>query len=428
MTWAYRAADAAGREARGRVAAPTAADAIAQLQQRALWVIELTPTAEGPAAGAGAAASDRTAAPSALDGGIGSTLEGWWQRWSGRDDEALAITTRAIATLLGAGLPVDRALDFAASGSAGSADGGWAAVFRDVHRRVRAGASLADALKAQPRLPGFFAPSVAAAEATGSLTDTVAQLAAALERAAQVRARVRSALVYPVVLGLSSVVGTLVILLVVVPRFSALLADTGGALPWSTRLLVSLSAALSAGGWLLVPAVLAAMVWWQRAQRDPAQRAAWDGRRLRWPVMGEFIRQREAARYLATLALALASGVNLLRAMALARATVHNQALAAALAPAEDRVRDGGALAGALRDGLPVMAVRLLEAGEAGSDLAALARRAADAANESAERQLGRVVALIEPVMILGFGGIVAFVALALLQAIYGLNAGLSTV
>jgi general secretion pathway protein F len=91
-------------------------------------------------------------------------------------------------------------------------------------------------------------------------------------------------------------------------------------------------------------------------------------------------------------------------------------------------VRDGGALAGALRDGLPAMAVRLLEAGEAGGDLAALARRAADAADESAERQLGRVVALIEPMMILGFGGIVAFVALALLQAMYGLNAGLSTV
>jgi type II secretory pathway component PulF len=299
-------------------------------------------------------------------------------------------------------------------------------VFRDVRTAVRAGASLAEALQKQPQLPACFAPSVAAAEAAGTLADTFAQLAGALERTAQVRARVRSALVYPVVLGLSSVIGTLVILLIVVPRFSTLLTDTGSALPLSTRLLLSLSGALSAGGWLLLPALLVAAAWWQRAQRDPAQRAVWDARRLRWPVFGEFERQRETARYLGTLALALASGVSLLRALALARATVRNAALAAALEPAEARVRDGGALAGALRDALPPIAVRLLEAGEAGGDLASLARRAADAADDNAERQLGRVVALIEPVMILGFGGIVAFVALALLQAIYGLNAGLA--
>lgn len=420
MRWAYRAADAAGREARGSVSAATAADAIAQLQGRALWVIELSPVGGPPA-------SDQADGAAPGDGAaLGRRLSAAWHRWAGADDESLAVATRAAATLLAAGVTVDRALDFAAGHSGERRDGGWAAVFRAMRTAVRAGASLADAIQAQPRLPAFFAPSVAAAEATGTLAETFAQLAGTLERSAQVRARIRSALVYPVVLGLSSIVGTLVILLIVVPRFSTLLTETGSRLPLSTRLLVSLSSALSAGGWLLLPTLLVGMVWWQRTQRDPAQRAAWDARRLRWPVFGAFERQRDTARYLGTLALALASGVSLLRAMALARATVRNTALAAALAPAEARVRDGGTLAGALRESLPPLAVRLLEAGEAGGDLAALARRAADAAEESAERQLGRVVALIEPVMILGFGGLVGFVALALLQAIYGINAGLT--
>lgn len=417
MKWAYRAADASGRESRGDVVASSAADAAAQLQGRALWVIELAPIGTSASLG-----TDITGLADRSPETVPAALRARWQRWSGGDDESLGVLTRSMATLLAAGIPVDRALDFAASGDATV----WRTVFAEVRGSVRSGIPLSDALHAHPRLPTFFGSSVAAAEATGALAATFERLASTLERAARVRARVRTALVYPVVLGISSIVGTLVILLVVVPRFATLLSDTGGSLPLSTRLLVGLSSALSAGGWLLLPLLAFGVAWWQRAQRDPEQRVTWDARRLRWPVLGEFERQRDTARYLDTLALGLSSGVSLLRAMALSRATVRNTALSAALVPAEAHVRDGGGLAVALRDVLPPIASRLLEAGEAGGELSSLARRAADAAEESAERQLGRVVALIEPIMILGFGGVVAFVALALLQAIYGLNAGLT--
>ncbi|MFN5583456.1 type II secretion system F family protein, partial [Gemmatimonas sp.] len=171
------------------------------------------------------------------------------------------------------------------------------------------------------------------------------------------------------------------------------------------------------------PLGVGALVWWRRALRDPARATAWDAQRLGWPLIGRFERDRDGARYLDTLSLALASGVSLLRAMALARATMQNRALAARLEPAEARVRDGVPLVDAVGDTLPPLARQLLRAGEAGGALSVLAARAAAAADGEAERQLGRVVALIEPVMILGFGGVVALVALALLQAIYGLNA-----
>lgn len=418
MTWAYLAADASGREVRGELRAETAAAALTQLRQQALWVIELRP--EGVAA---------APVPTASGGGWGERMAMTWARWSGQDEESLAVITRVVSTLLAAGVPAERALDFAAqpdeqADGASAVERHWRTVFGAVQRAVRRGTSMAEAMASTPELPMYFAPAVAAAEATGTLALTFRRLADALERRAQVAARVRSALVYPAVLGLSSIVGTLVILLVVVPRFVTLLEDTGQALPLSTRALVALSVVLTRGGWVLLP--VGAAVWglWQRQLRDPHRRLAWDDRRLRWPLVGTFERQRDVARYLGTLALALEAGVPLLRAMELARATVRNQAYAARLAPAEDRIRDGAALVDALGTELPPLARQLLQAGEASGALAALAARAADAADEAAERLLGRLVTLIEPIMILGFGGIVAFVALALLQAIYGLNAG----
>lgn len=425
MTWRYRAADASGRESRGTVQAGTADEARAQLRARALWAIELVP--EGPVperasitrgAGSDADANART---------VRASLTRLWARWSGDDLESLAVIMRSIATLLEAGVPVDRALAFATSaeaeGEAAPAGAPWRVLFGRLHRAVRDGRALSEAMRDEPALPVAFAPSVAAAEATGALPETFGRLAAALEQAAATQARVRAALVYPAVLALSSTVGTLVILLVVVPRFAELMSDGGAPLPLSTRLLMAVSAFLLRGGWALGPLGAGAVLWWQRSLRDPARAASWDARRLGWPMLGRYERDRDGARYLETLSLALTSGVPLLRAMALSRATMQNRALAARLEPAEGRVRDGVPLVDAMGDSLPPLARQLLRAGEAGGALPVLAARAAAAADGEAERQLGRVVALIEPVMILGFGGVVALVALALLQAIYGLNA-----
>lgn len=430
MTWRYRAADAAGREVEGDVRAATAAEALAQLREQSLWVIELQPVGTATTAPA-----DPSAAGPGWQARVTAAVGTRWAHWSGQDMEALAVLTRVVATLLAAGVPAERALDFASresgerregndDGAAGVASRTWREAFAAVQQRVRNGVPMSEAMAQESGLPPEFAPSVAAAEASGTLSHTFQRLAEVLERRAHVAARVRGALVYPLVLAMSSTVGTLVMLLVVVPRFATLLSDTGQALPFSTRVLLALSVFLTRGGWLVFPALLIGMAAFQRRLRDPERRLAWDARRLTWPVLGTFERQRDAARYLGTLALALDAGVSLLRGMSLARGTVHNRAYAARLMPAEARVRDGAALSEALTGALPPLAQQLLQAGESGGALATLATRAADAADEAAERQLGRLVALIEPAMILGFGGVVALVAIALLQAIYGLNVG----
>lgn len=427
VRWHYRAADTTGREHEGVLSAVDADEALAQLRARTLWVIDLRPhnaTAPlmAPAQGGTSEVEGQatTDLPSPLTNRFAGAASAWWTRASGQDAEVLATLVRSMATLLAAGVPVDRTLGHAAS----SENARWRAPLARIRNAVRRGESLSAACAAEPALPGIMAPTVAAAEATGSLAPAFEGLAEYLERGAELRARIRGALTYPALLAISSVVAVLVIVLVVVPRFATLLTDTGATLPTSTRLLVAISGLIATWWWLLLAVVVLTTVSLRQWQHSAEGRRRWHAWRLTVPVSGEAERQLDIARYLRTLALALHSGVSLLRAMALARSTVQNTAFASMLEPAEREVRDGGSVSRALAPHLPPLPRQLLEAGEAAGALAPLAARAATASEADAQRTLARVVTLLEPALILGLGGLVGFVALALLQAIYGLNAG----
>lgn len=191
----------------------------------------------------------------------------------------------------------------------------------------------------------------------------------------------------------------------------------------STRALITLSTVMVKGWWVWLGLVIGAALVARYLWREPSARRRIDASRLGWPVIGRLERTQAAAAYTGTLAIGLRSGVSLLGSMALARGVVGNAQLAASLREAEDRVRGGERVATAVSGLLPPLAERLLDAGEVSGDLAGLAARAAEAANSELQRAVALAVTLIEPVMILGFGGVVGFVALALLQAIYGLNA-----
>ena len=399
MTWRYRAADASGSWHSGQLDAPTEREAIDQLRARGLWVQDLV----------------QDVAPQ-----VGTSRA--FPRW--RPASSLATPLRTLATLIEAGTSVDRALQFVAQTT--SANDLLSAEWTKIAQSVVSGRALSEALAQSPRWPTHLAASVAAAEVSGQLAPVLQQLAAAEERREALQQRLRSALVYPAVLGLASVIATSVILVVVVPQFAELVADAGGQLPLSTRLLLGASTAFLRGGWLLLLMAAALTWWWFARARSPEQAERHAARWLHLPLLGSYLRTRDAARYLDTLAVGLRAGVPLLDAMRLARGTVRNAALKAELQSAEPTVRDGGRLTDALRRTLPPLPLRLLEAGEASGALAALGERAATAAQQETEQQVTRLVALVEPVLILGFGGLVGLVALALLQAIYSVNAGLT--
>lgn len=404
MTWRYRAADASGSWHSGQLDAQTEREAIDQLRARGLWVQDLVQEV-APKTGSPQAGTSRV-----------------FLRW--RPALTFATPLRTLATLIEAGTSVDRALQFVAQSA--SASDPLGAEWTKIAQSVVSGRALSEALAQSTELPSHLAASVAAAEVSGQLASVLQQLAAAEERREALQQRLRSSLVYPAVLGVASIVATSVILVVVVPQFAELVADAGGQLPLSTRLLLGASTAFMRGGWLLLLMAAALTWWWFARTRSPEQAERHAARWLHLPVLGVYLRTRDAARYLDTLAVGLHAGVPLLDAMRLARGTVHNAALKAELQSAEPVVRDGGRLADALRRTLPPLSLRLLEAGEASGALAALSERAASTAQQETEQQVTRLVALVEPVLILGFGGLVGLVALALLQAIYSVNVGLT--
>ncbi len=402
LRWRYRAAAADGASVRGEIDAPTEREAVDALRTRSLWVVELEPMG-GPSA--------RSSVPARL------SSPSWL---AGAPDADLAVVVRSLATLLSVGVPLYRALTYAAQEAPNSAQ---RAAFTAVKNAVERGESLSAAVSAQTLFPRVFAPLIAAGEGSGTLDASLALLADHLERRDALRSRLRAALVYPAILGLASIVGVIVILLVVVPRFASLVTDSGGVLPGSTRALIALSGLVSEGWWIILLLIVAAVVLVQQLLRSPEHRLRLHAQRLGWPVIGRLERMQAAAGYAGTLAVALRAGVSLLGAMALARAVVRNTQLATSLKHAEDRVRGGTSLSAAVSGLLPPLTERLLDAGETSGDLTGMAARAAEAADGELQRTIGQAVSLIEPVMILAFGGIVGFVALALLRAIYSLNA-----
>ena len=413
--WRYHAADSTGVDVAGEIDAASERDAVDALRRRALWVTSLEPMRmearlDVPKDGA----FHETTRPM-------STARAWLARLTGDSVASeLAVITRAMSTLLAAGVPLDRALAYAAGPSSRPE---LQRAFSAVRDGVRKGESLSGAMSREPVFPALFGPTLSAGEASGTLDTSLETIADHLDRAEAMRARLRAALAYPALLGVASIGGVVVILLMVVPRFATLIADSGGTLPFSTRMLIAVSGVVTRGWWLIVAVLFLAVFLVRRWLANGANRTRWHRARLGWPIVGQFERTRAAASYTGVLAVALRAGVSLLQAMRLARGVVRNVQIAGQLAEAEERVRSGGSLARALDGILPPLSVRLLDAGEAGGNLSAMAARASQTADVELQRAASGAVALVEPALILVFGAVVGFVALALLQAIYGLNA-----
>ena len=356
--YGYRAANASGAIEEGEIDASSEENAVDVLRRRSLWATEVWPKQRLRKI----------------------------KRSRGTPNGTLSRDTRTLATLLASSVPLEQALNYVAMHSLAM---DLRSAFSAVRTRVQNGVALSDALRAERAFPPLFAALAATGEATGTLDASLSRLADHLERADELRDRLRAALLYPALLGMLMAVSNVF--------------TTG----WPVMLVLGVALAL---GW---------RQWIARA----VNRRQFHAARLRWPLIGDYERAMGAARYTRTLALALPSGVDLLAAMRLARGTVENTALAELLENAEGAVRNGGALSASVANALPPLAVQLLAAGEASGELAALSARAADALEAETQRELSKAVTLIEPILILGFGGLIGFVALGLLQAIYGINA-----
>jgi type II secretory pathway component PulF len=266
---------------------------------------------------------------------------------------------------------------------------------------------------------------VRAGEAAGALDTALTTLAGYLEEDITLRAQLTSALIYPVLMATVATLGTLVLLLFVVPRFSALLTDLGGGMPASTQALIVLGTIVTRGWWVFALLGAALVLGWRRALATPDTLLRWHARRLGLPVFGALERAMATARFTRALGLMLSGGLPLMPALRLARSGVTNRAIAAQLERVAGDVARGQPLGPSLAGVLSPMAVQLLAVGEESGKLDALCLRAAAQHDEEVRRTLRTLASLLEPALILLFGAIVGFVALAMLQAIYAVTAGM---
>ena len=347
------------------------------------------------------------------------------RRWRGRRAGRAQVTafTRELETLLDAGLPLDDALATIAEATANEA---FTAVILDLRVRVREGIALSDAMAAHPALfGGFYRGMVRAGEAGSRLGEALARVGGYLERADRLIASVRTALIYPSILITAVLVSLVVLMTLVVPQFDLLLRESASDLPWNTRLVLDVSAFLRGYGWLVALALIAVWFVLRALWRNPAARARRDRRLLGLPLAGGLITRIEVERLARSLAALLGSGVPLHTALELAAGASANLAMTQAVGAAVEAVKRGERLADALAASgvFPPLAVQLVRVGETGGQLEPMLLKLADFYALDVEVTLKRLVALVEPALIITVSLFAAVVVISLLSAVLGINA-----
>jgi len=396
--YVYRAADRRGQTVDGVMEAPDARAVVERLHREAYFPIKVSAHA--------ATASWREFSLSS--------------RMRARD---LLAFTQMLATLVEAGLPLDRALSILEELTTQAR---VKAIVADLLRSVRAGTSLSEALaKHHPRpFSRLYINMVRAGEKGGVLEVTLRRLAEFLEaRAAFVEAIV-SALAYPLVITTVGAAAIVFLMTFVIPRFATIFADLGQAIPLPTQILMSVSAALREYWWLGALAVLGVLVGWRMWTGTTEGRLQWDRTVLRLPIAGRLSLKVETARFARTLGTMLRSGVPVLGALAVVGDMMTNQSIAAAVTRLGDAVKRGGTIAAGLREHTPFppLAIHMVRVGEETGRLEEMLLKVAETFEADVRSELKRVIGLLEPAIILAMGVLVAFIVVAMLLAIFSIN------
>lgn len=413
--FAYRAATLAGDTRQGRVSAESRETALRQLRSQGLTPISVQ-ASDPESAHPGDGGADVPAAPARAR-----------RRWTLRSEQGpnradvLALTTE-LAVMLKAGLPLDRALRVMAGMTARAP---VAALVEDLLASVKAGKPFSQALDNHRALFGeFYINLLRAGEASGHLADTLAQLAAHLEKLAEIRESVTSALTYPAILLVVAALSIALMLGFVVPQFETLFDDMGEALPWPTRALLSGADFVTGWGVWLLAALPLALLLGQRALLSPTGRRWRDARLLKLPILGRIVREADLTRFARSLGTLLGNGVPMVGAIRIAVDTMSNQFLRSAIAPLPDAIKRGERLADALVPArlFSPLALNMVRLGEETGRLDAMLLELARVQERAIQSAIKRALTLIEPVLILLLGGVIAGIMAAILMGILSVN------
>jgi general secretion pathway protein F len=345
----------------------------------------------------------------------------------------LALLTRQLASLLAAGLPLERTL----SALIEQAENDYQReVLAAVRTDVLAGSSLATALHAQARdFPEIYRALVAAGEQSGDLAEVLDRLATYLEDRASLTQQVTTAFIYPAILTLVALLVVILMLTYVLPQVIVVFDQSKQKLPLMTVLVMAASDFLRHWWWLLL--TLGVAGWWSyhRALRSDAVRLRHDAAWLNLPILGRLQLSLDTARFASTLAILAGGGVPILKALEAGAATISNRALRQDVNAAAERVREGSSLARALsvqaettrpntqvRGRFPPVLIHLIASGESTGNLPDMLQRAAHTQTEELQRRTLTLTSLLQPAVVLLMGAIVLIIVLAMLLPIIEVN------
>jgi general secretion pathway protein F len=399
----YRAVAASGEVLQGQMEAASLDEVVSRLQDQGHTPLD-------------ASAADAEAG--------GSGLAALFRRGPFTGDQ-LAQFTHQLATLLGAGQPLDRALGILMDLPEGERA---KQLIERVRDRVRGGTPLSQALDDEHGVfPKLYISLVRAGEAGGSLEDTLRRLADYLERSQQLRGSIINALIYPAFL-LVGVLGSLLLLLAyVVPQFVPIFEDMQVPIPWITQAVLAIGSVLQTWWWVLLILLVLGVLIVRSRLRDPATQLAWHARLLTMRVVGPLLLKIQTARIARTLGTLLKNGVPLLSALGIARQVTANKALDQALEQASEQVKGGTGLSLALGQSqrFPRLALQMVQVGEEAGQLDTMLLKVADTFELESRRAIDRLLAALVPALTIVMTVLVAIIMAAILLPLLSLTSNI---
>ncbi len=394
----YKAVSSAGEVQEGVLEAASTSAAVARVQSMGLIPIR----AEEAGAVGGAPAA-------------GARAQLFQRRNINQTD--IGVMSRELATLLRAGLPLDRSFEILINLSGKPR---MAELLANIRNEVRGGSSLSKALDSQKGVfSRFYVNMIRAGEAGGSLPTVMLRLAEYMERAKALRDNVTASLTYPALLAVVSLGAVVVLLGLVVPRFKPIFAGAGKAVPGMTQVVLAMGDAMRNYWWAMLIAVVALAWLAQGRLRDPHVRYRVDRWLVTAPIVGSLFARIEMARFSRTLGTLLTNGVTLVAALNIVRETMGNAWLSEAIAGVARELKEGRGLGRPMMETgrFPMLAVHMIQVGEETGRLDDMLLQVAQTYDREVEVAITKMLALLQPTVIIVMAGIIAFIIYAIMSA-----------
>ena len=399
LTYAYTGRDSSGKLVKGRVDAAGEASVVSRLRTMGIAPVSIQQVTGG----------------TGLNRDI--SMGGLFDKKVTIKD--LAVMSRQLATMIGAGLPLLKSLTILADQSENPK---LASTLDEVRGAVEEGSTFSDGLAKHPRIfPPIFVNLVRAGEVGGFLEISLESVAKNYEKEVELKATIKSALTYPVVVLIMALLAVVGMILFIVPVFDDLFNDLGGELPLPTRILVSISQNMIWLGPLVVVGSIVGAIWWRANRQTPKFRSVWEPMLLKMPVFGDLFKKIAIARFTRNFGTMIGSGVPILQALSIIGSTSGNWQIEQAVQSVQDSVRQGRTIAAplALQPIFPSMVTQMIAVGEDSGALETMLEKISDFYDSEVQSTTEALTSLIEPLMIAFLGVILGGMIVALYLPIF---------